>query len=206
MVLNHSLFRLYLVFRQNFLELDTHVLENGDINFSNPQQANAAFFDITTVIYLHNFSKSNVLNYLRKIDAVLQKQKVPVFLFLRNSLLCNEYLYLIHKAVIISNTESNISSEERFAEPSDLFAVSILSKPGSGKLEIDDRFEFCVSNGFILKKIAPIILSSSASNPLSTFNINHKNTGNISNDTEARILVEDSDRDSEDEMEADSNF
>lgn len=189
-----------ITFRQNLVELDAFVLEKYDTRSSNFQLDSAAFFDLSAVVYFHNFSKCTVLDLLRTIDALAQKRKIPIFAFLRNSMLCNEYFYLIHKAIIITSTESKVASEERFTEPSDIFPVSILSKSGSSKLEIDDRFEFSISNGFVLKKFETIKFSGS------DFDSDCKNVGNLGNNTEARILVEDSDRDSEDEMEADSNF
>lgn len=204
--LNIVLMQMYLLFRQYVVELDYHDITQIDTNMLDLQQASVAFFDLTSLIYHHNFSKSSVLTLLRKIESAIQKQKIPVFASLRNNLLCNEYLYLIQKAVIFSDIETSVSPEERFSESPNVLSVSILSRPGSGKLEIDDRFEFCISNGFTYKKLNPTSVVLGSACPVSTFNLDRKPTGENTANSEAKILVEDSDRDSEDEMEADSNF
>lgn len=171
----------------------------------------SVFFDFSKLIYAKNFEKSDTLKCIRKIENIFQKKKVPIFASIRDNLLCNEYFYVISKAIIISPTESKISFEERFAEPNNLFSVSILSKPGSGKLEVDDRFEFSISEGFRIKTIQNKISNcddglSKANVPISTFNMERKKTNEQTNGSEAKIFVEDSDRDSENEMEADADF
>ena len=140
---------------------------------------------------------------------MMQKKQYPFFAFLRSDLLGNELLYTLPKALIISEvSQDNLSPEERFAEPNIIYPVSVLTKPGSGKLELDDRFEFTIQEGFKVKtadfKQAAEILSSQSKMPISTFNLESKKSR--TDVFEAKILVEDSDRDSEDEMEADSNF
>ena len=146
---------------------------------------------------------------LCKIESTVFKKQIPIFASIRNTLLCNEYLYLISKAVILSESECKIGSEERFAEPTSLIHVSILSKPGSGKLEVDDRFEFNISEGFKIRTIKnnAINLDESLSfRPISTFNMERKNPGENVKFSDAKIFVEDSDRDSDNEMEADADF
>lgn len=145
---------------------------------------------------------------LRKIESSILKKQIIVFASLRNTLLCNEYLYLISKAVILSESESEIVSEERFAEPSSSINVSILSKPGSGKLEVDDRFEFDFYEGFKIRtvKSKALNLGETPGRPSSTFNMERKNPNEHVKFTDAKIFVEDSDRDSDNEMEADADF
>ena len=166
----------------------------------------SVYFDMSKLIYAQSFEKSETLKCLRKIEAIFQKKHVPIFASIRDDLLCNDYLYLISKAIVISPLESKISFEERFAEPNTRFTVSIISKPGSGKLEVDDRFEFSVSGGFRIKTVENKKVNSddtlSRNDPISTFNMERKKP-NIS---EAKIFVEDSDRDSDNEMEADADF
>lgn len=161
----------------------------------------AGFFDLSSLFYLYNFDKNRLLLFLRNFESILQKKQCPVFAFLRQDLLGNEILYTLHKAVIISDIDRNNSSpEERFAEPNGIYPASILTKPGSGKLELDDRFEFTIQEGFKNKINGRNQTKGSDSHSeLSVSNINFASI-------EAKILVEDSDRDSEDEMEADSNF
>lgn len=145
---------------------------------------------------------------LRKIESSILKKQIPVFASLRNTLLCNEYLYLISKAVIISDAESTIVSEERFAEHRSSIHVSILSKPGSGKLEVDDRFEFNFSEGFKIRAIKNKAhnFDETTSRPIFTFSMEQKNPSEQVKFTGAKIFVEDSDRDSDNEMEADADF
>lgn len=166
----------------------------------------SVYFDMTKLIYAQNFEKISTLKCLRKVEIIFQKKHVPIFASIRDNLLSNDYLYLVSKAIIISPKESKICFEERFAEYNTPFNVSILSKPGSGKLEVDDRFEFSVSEGFRIKSVEYETLSSdgalSRNDPISTFSAEFKNP-NIS---EAKIFVEDSDRDSDDEMDADADF
>ncbi len=176
-----------------------------NINYIEIPHCQVALVDLTKLIYLNNFETKHVISSLRKIESILQKRQLPVFLCIRNDLLSNDYFFSISKSVIITGNEKCSTFEERFIEHHESYSVSILTKPGSGKTELDDRFEFTFADGFKFKKQNNNGLNSFDSDltqskaPLSTF----KSDPSLS---EARILVEDSDRDSEDEMEADSNF
>ena len=187
------------------------MLSKDNLDQLDLSQFQSVYFDFTKLIYIKNFEKDSALNSLRKIEAMIQKKQVPVFALIRDDLLCNEYLYVTSKAVIISALESKICAEERFAEPNTPFPVSILSKPGSGKLEIDDRFEFSINEGFKIRKVQNKTsriddTSSSPNFPTSTFNMERKKVNDQGNISEAIVFVEDSDRDSENEMEADADF
>ena len=199
-------------FRLNTVDLNIHELYHSDslMNLI-VSDCQAAFMDLTVAFYLFELDKSALISFLLKLESKLQKTQYPVFAFLRHDILGNDLLYNFSKAVIISESNhSNSFSEERFAESSCNYPVSILTRPGSGKLELNDQFEFNIQDGFkikinsITKKEAYISSSSHYSMPISTFNLDSKKDQPDS--TNAKILVEDSDRDSDDEMEADSNF
>lgn len=173
-------------------------------NFTIPE-CQAGFIDLSSVFYLYNHDKNRLLSFLRKFEYIVQKEKFLVFAFLRQDLLGNEILYTLHKAVIISEIDrDNSSPEERFAEPSGIYPASILTKPGSGKLELDDRFEFTIQEGFKIKSNNGHnqTKGSYSHSELPVLNPKIDRPSSF----EAKILVEDSDRDSDDEMEADSNF
>ena len=151
--------------------------------------------------------KSQVMSLLRGIENLILKRQVPIFASIRIDLLSNEYLYHVSKSIILSENKSNLTLEERFIESNEPHLVSILTKPGSGKLELDDRYEFTISDGFAIKKTEANTcdLSPSHSNvPASTFILDSKKYQ--PNSSETMIVVEDSDIDSEGEMDADSNF
>lgn len=168
----------------------------------------AAFFDLSSISYLIYDENYSLSSYLRNFELLMQKKKYPVFAFLRSDLLKNELLYIVHKAIIFSDFDSEKKLiEEKFADSKSSYTVSVLNKPGSGKLELDDRFEFSSQNGFKIRKDNANNLSKAESNILPSipsFNISSSNDQMSS--FQATILVEDSDRDSEDEMDADSNF
>lgn len=173
------------------------------ITFEIPQ-CQVAFLDLTKIIYLKNFVNRDIISIIKKIESLIQKRQVPLYAFIRNDLLCNDYFYNVTKAVIISKNENFHTTEERFTEYNQTYSVSILTRPSSGKIELEDRFEFSTAAGFMPKKSNTTTLSSQNIIPMSTFNLDKK--GPQSNLSKATIVVEDSDRDSEDEMEADSNF
>lgn len=200
-----------MFFRTRTIELDTETLLSDTLNSLDISLHQSVYFDLSKLLYTKNFEKSSILKCLRKIETVFQKEQVPIFASISENLLCNDYLYLISKAIIVSSINAKTCFEERFSEPNTPFTVSILSKPGSGKLEIDDRFEFRIHEGFKIKtvvnKASDLDNSSSKSNlPISTFKLERMNSEEQRNISEAKIFVEDSDRDSENEMEADADF
>ena len=172
------------------------------MNSLNLSPYQAAFFDLTKLIYSKNSDKIDVSLVLRKFGILLQQNHFPVVDLVRSDLLSNEHLYLISKAVIISDIKDNDKTEERFADSNIFYNTSILSKSRSGKLEIDDNFEFNLTGGFRRKKIESLNLLSNVQAPINNLN----NFENHCKTSVAMIVVEDSDRDSEDEMAADLNF
>jgi hypothetical protein len=198
--------KTYLFFRTHTLELDTEMLSSDNLNSLDISHNQCVYFDMSKLIYNKNFEKSLIVQCLRKIEAIFQKKQVPIFASIRDNLLCNDYLYLISKAIIISSIDYKTSIEERFSEPNIPFNVSIISKPGSGKLEVDDRFEFSTSEGFKIKNFAKTGCDSDIISSKSCFNMELKKSDEQTNISEAKIFVEDSDRDSENEMEADADF
>lgn len=211
MVYPFTAYSINLFFRTRTIELDIETLLSDNLNSLDISLHQSVYFDMNKLIYTKSFEKSSTLKCLRKIEAIFQKKQVPIFASISDNLLCNDYLYLISKAIIISSIDSKTSPEERFSEPNTSFLVSILSKPGSGKLEIDDRFEFSIHEGIKFKSVANKASDSDNASfksnvPISTFNMERKKPDDHKNISEAKIFVEDSDRDSENEMEADADF
>lgn len=188
--------------RNNTVEIDPETFLKNNLNSLNLSLYQAAFFDLSKLIYSKNLDKIEVSLVLRKFGILLQKNHFPVIALVRSDLLNNEHLYLISKAVIISDIKYNDRTEERFADSNIIYVTSILSKSGSGKLEIDDNFEFYLAGGFRRKKIESLNLLSNVQASISILN----NFENHCKTSVAMIVVEDSDRDSEDEMTADLNF
>lgn len=196
-------------FRTNVIELEINLLLKNTPDILDVPQCQAFFFNMNKLIYLNNFEKLICISALRKLDTIAQKSRNPVFACIRQDLVSNEYLFYISKAIIISKDENISVLEEKFTEHSDPYLVSILTRPSSGRLEIDDRFEFTISDGLKVKRMNTTILNLNESTLSESktsglkFNLGTKTEIYV---PDALILIEDSDRDSEDEMEADSNF
>lgn len=172
----------------------------GDFVSENSVGTSAILLDLSKIFYFLDGRDTDMFNTMKKLNDYFSKSSIPVFGFLRNELMRNEYLILTHKLMIFSGSSV---SEEKFSCFNDSVPVSIFCKSSSGKFEIDDRFEFNVLIGFMaaVKKADPVVTTQV---PVSTFNLDYSKTRN--NENNAMILVEDSDRDSENELEADSDF
>lgn len=186
------------------------MLENN-LNLPSFSLFHAAFFDLTRLIYCKNLKKIKLLHFLRQINILFEKIHLPVIALIRTDLMDNEFMFLFPKAVIISDRNYYDRPEERFSDSIDYYSSSILSKSGSGKLEIDDGFEFNITQGFRHKKFDNQynIMTEDSFNRLSDTQTSisiFKKSEKRCKFSESLIVIEDSDRDSGDEMEADSNF
>lgn len=136
------------------------------------------------------------LYLLVKLSGCIEKKNLIICASLRNDFICNDFVYLVPRIILIEteNSIKTIESEYHFSEVSSHYNVSIMSKSGSSKLEIDERYSFSQSTGFELQK-----LSGKQSDPIEA-------SGSNLQKKSATIFVEDSDGDVEDDLDADSNF
>lgn len=154
----------------------------------------SAFFDLTKLIYSKNLNRNVVMNTLRKFDFLCKTTKASAFASVRFDIFCNEFIYIVPKIIIISEDASCNIIEEKWSESNMIYNVSVVSR-AAGKVEIDDRNEFGTKIGF--RSRAGILNHHTSSN-----NIPEKRV----KVSEPLILIEDSDRDSDDDLDADSNF
>lgn len=161
----------------------------------------AMLFDLTTEFYLNGFNVSETMLLIRKLDAITAAKRVHLVLALRRDLLSNEFLYLVPRVLQFFAPDNSGGQEEMFSRCSKTYPVILMAKAGSSRLEVEDRLEFTLQNGFAFKSgtSKPVMKASQSS-----VDVEMSSTGGAGG--EALILVEDSDRDSEDEMEADADF
>lgn len=164
--------------------------------------------DLTREMYAENMNIDALTYRVRKVNQLANERKLLVFASIRSDLMRNELLYISQKAVQIASPEMSTDAEEHAFDSSLAFPVSTLTKSGASRLEIDDRHEFSQRNGFSLrKKHSPRLESRDTPGvPTTTFKLDFEATGRISDAGVPMIIVEDSDADSEDDLDADLDF
>ncbi len=166
-------------------------------SFSFPEEnQKVALFDLTHAALLNGFNITKMMHLLKSLESLALEMNLHLFLSLRHDLLSNEYLFYIPRVLAIQPDSSTTSSEEQFSRNSKIYSVLFMYKASSSKLEVEDRLQFSLSSGFSFKTISNSIKTAT--------HIPHMTELNDS--SEAMILVEDSDRDSEGEMDADADF
>ncbi len=153
-------------------------------------------FDLTHYAYLAGFNTQKMMQNIKILERLSVEKRAHVFLALRHDLLSNEYLYHIPRVLAIQPDSLNAGNEEQFSRVSNNYSVLFMYKSSSSKLEVEDRLQFSLSSGFSFKAAG-----QQAKSPAPYFSAHEMNHSN-----EAMILVEDSDRDSEGEMDADADF
>ena len=162
-------------------------------------EPSATLFDLTKEFYLNGFNITETMLLIRKLDSIASEKKIHLVLALRQDLLSNQFLYLVPRVLQFFSPDTVGVPEEMFSRSNKSYPVSLMAKAGSSRLEVEDRLEFTLQNGFAFKAgtAKPVMKNSQSS-----VDVDMSNTAS----GEAIILVEDSDRDSEDEMEADADF
>lgn len=156
-------------------------------------------FDLTHSIYQNDFKLEKILQLVKLLEKISNEKRVHVFLAIRFDLLSNEYLYLVPRVLAIHPDSTVVGNEELISRLPKTYPVSFMYKATSSKLEIENRLLFSLTSGFCFKSESGGKVLQPVSNADSEMNLNIPRN-------EAMILVEDSDRDSEDEMEADADF
>lgn len=189
-------FELLMLFRPSALCIkEVEALKS--LTSSGESQA-VVLFDLTQSAYLAEFDIQSMMQIVKILESLATEKRAHVFLALRHDLLSNEFFYHVPRVLAVQPDSLNVGSEEQFSRTTKNYSVLFMYKASSSKLEIEDRLQFSLSSGFSFKPDASQAQSKSSTPPSPVHD--------MSNSTEAMILVEDSDRDSEGEMEADADF
>lgn len=146
-------------------------------------------------MYLNGFDINNTIKLIKNLEKLSNERNVHTLIAIRHDLLSNEYMLHVPRVLAVHPDTEGTGNEEQFSRMSKSYPVSFMYKAGSSKLEVEDRLHYSLREGFAFK-IDSKLQAIQSSNDF----------GEMSPSSEAIILVEDSDRDSEGEMEADADF